>query len=396
MNLFDNPREAADVLANNRECVSQVVAAAPTTTACQCSIDDAYSTTWFGPCLDGQMHRTTCWRAGEAEATQRQRLLALQSPAPVVPKATAGIRRVSHSELVSFLTCNRLHFFAYRLRREPKTTAEPLLVGRRVENVIKQIWLGKNPDLSELQPEERALCKAYPIWWQHHTLRVKRVDIPFQVEIAGVLYVGELDGDGEDKNEDVIVELKTTSDDVSVGSSYWPRIVEMDPQVTTYLMAARAQGRNLRRVVWDVIRKTTLERFTATPPDKRKYTKPTKADPVSRLYANQHDHDETDDEYELRVLEDIAKTPEKYFQRRDIIRYENEHKAHLRDVAGVVRLMQFVEQMPEAPRNPNACWKWGRPCGFLPVCREEDRIDNNATYQDRARRATKSSVEQAT
>ncbi len=303
-----------------------------------------------------------------------------------VPKATTGLRHLSHSETVSFLTCPRLHFYSYRLRREPKVTAEPLLVGRRIESVIKRIWLGESPDLSDLPPEERAICKAYPVWWRHHTLRVKRIDIPFQVEIGGILYVGEMDGDGEDKGEEVIVELKTTSDDVSVGSSYWPRIVEMDPQVTTYLMAARAQGRNLRRVVWDVIRKTTLERFTATPPDKRKYTKPTKVDPVSRLYANQHDHDETDDEFELRVLEDIAEKPEKYFQRRDIVRYESEHKAHLRDIAGVVRLMQFVEQMSETPRNLNACWKWGRPCGFLPVCREEDRIDNDFLYQDRARR----------
>lgn len=64
--------------------------------------------------------------------------IALQSvPATVLPKATVGIRRISHSELVSFLTCNRLHFFSYRLRREPKTTAEPLLVGRRVETIIR-------------------------------------------------------------------------------------------------------------------------------------------------------------------------------------------------------------------------------------------------------------------
>jgi hypothetical protein len=308
---------------------------------------------------------------------------------PVVPKATVGIRRLSHSEIVSFLTCARLHFFSYRLRREPRLTAEPLLVGRRVETIIKQIWCGESPDLSGLPPEERALCKAYPIWWRHHTLRVKRVDIPFQVEIAGVLYIGEFDGDGEDKGEEVIAELKTTSEDIGVGSPYWRRVAQTDPQVTTYLMATRAQGRKLRRVVYDVIRKTSLERFAATPPDKRKYTKPTKADPVPRLYANQHEHDETDDEFELRVLEDIAKKPETYFQRRDIVRYEDEHQAHMRDVAGHVRLMQLVESMPEAPRNVNSCFKWGRSCPYLPVCLNEDRIDNNAMYQDRVRRERK-------
>jgi PD-(D/E)XK nuclease superfamily len=337
----------------------------------------------------GSCEYCNCDSLPEVAVLTQPSLVLQPSPAPLSPKAIVGIRRLSHSELVSFQTCTRLHYYSYRLRREPRLTAEPLLVGRRVETIIKQIWRGESPDLSELPPEERALCKAYPIWWRHHTLRVKRVDIPFQVEIAGVLYIGEFDGDGEDKGEEVIVELKTTSDDVSIGAPYWRRVAQTDPQVTTYLMAARAQGRKLRRVVYDVIRKTSLERFQATPLDKRKYTKPTKTDPVPRLYANQHEHDETDDEFELRVLEDITKKPETYFQRRDIVRYEDEHQAHMRDVAGHVRLMQLVESMPEAPRNVNSCFKWGRSCAFLPVCLGEDRIDNNAMYQDRVRRERK-------
>lgn len=306
--------------------------------------------------------------------------------APVTPKATVGLRRVSHSELANAMVCWRLHHYSYRLRREPRVTAETLLVGKRVETIIKQIWLGQIPDLSELPPEERALCKAYPIWWRHHTLRVKRADIPFQVPIADVLYVGEFDGDGEDKGEEVIVELKTTSKDISPGSPFWREAAQTNPQVTIYLSAARAQGRRLRRVVYDVIRKTGLERTKATPLEKRKYTKVTKTEPVARLYANMRGADETDDEYELRVLEDIVEKPEKYFQRHDIVRYEDEHQAHLRDVTGMVRLMQVVEQMDEVPRSMgSACWKWGRACDYLPVCLGEDRIDNNFVYQDRVR-----------
>lgn len=170
-----------------------------------------------------------------------------------------------------------------------------------------------------------------------------------------------------------------------MGAAYWRRVAQVDPQVTTYLMAARAQGRPLKRVVYDVIRKVTLERAKATPLDKRKYTKVTKAEPVPRLYANMRETDETDDEYELRILEDIEKQPDRYFQRQDIVRYEDEHQAHMRDVAGNVRLMQLVESMPEAPRNVNSCFKWGRSCSFLPVCLGEDRIDNNFLYQDRVR-----------
>lgn len=332
----------------------------------------------------GSCEYCNCGRTVELSAGP---LVALSVAFQAPPKATVGMRRVSHSELANAMVCWRLHYYSYKLRREPRKTAEPLLVGRRVETIIKQIWLGQTPDLSELPPEERAICKAYPIWWRYHTLHVKRVDISFQVEIAGVLYVGEFDGDGEDKGEEVIVELKTTSKDVSPGSSYWREAAQTNPQITIYLSAARAQGRKLRRVVYDVIRKTTLSRALATPLDKRAYTKVTKANPVARLYANMREHDETDNEYELRVLEDIAEKPEKYFQRHDIVRYEDEHQAHLRDVAGMVRLMQVVEEMPEVPRSMgSACWKWGRQCDYLPVCLGEDRIDNNFTYQDRVRK----------
>ena len=386
MNLFDRPLPEP----LERERVAQDVAAAIVPT-CECVIDKSYSTTWFGPCLDGKMHRATCQHAGAAEAAQRDRLraasLALQPPSlPTVPKTTTGLRRVSHSELAAAQLCWRLHYYSYRLRREPRVTATPLVVGKRVEKIIKQIWLGQEPDLSELPPEERAICKAYPIWWRHHTLRVTRVDIKFQVEIAGVLYVGEFDGDGEDKREEVIVELKTTSKDIAPGSAYWRSVSQVDPQVTIYLRAAQAQGRKVKRVVYDVIRKTTIERARATPFDKRKYTKATKTNPVPQLYANMREHDETDDEYELRVLEDIAGKPEKYFQRHDIVRYESEHQAHLRDVAGVVQLMQAVEQMPEPPRSMGpACFKYGSACPYMSVCLEEDRIDNNITFQDKRR-----------
>ena len=396
-NLFDRPlpieRLVADVEADGP--LEATVLAVPTTCDCEAPVRTSpsvvYVSTWFGPCLDGKMHRVTCEHAAEAEAAQKQRLLALQPASlPAPPKASLGMRRVSHSELANAMVCWRLHYYSYKLRREPRVTATPLLVGRRVENIIKQLWLGQTPDLSELPPEERAICKAYPIWWRHHTLHVKRTDISFQVPISGVLYVGEFDGDGEDKGEEVIVELKTTSKDISIGSPYWREAAETNPQITIYLSAARAQGRKLRRVVYDVIRKTTLSRLLATPLEKRKYTKITKTEPVARLYANMRETDETDDEYELRVLEHIAEKPEQYFQRQDIVRYEDEHQAHLRDVAGMVHLMQVVEQMPGLPPRSMgaACWKWGRACDYLPVCLGEDRIDNNFVYQDR-KRATK-------
>jgi hypothetical protein len=82
--------------------------------------------------------------------------------------------------------------------------------------------------------------------------------------------------------EIAIVETKTTSDDISMTSSYWHTVSATDPQVSTYYKGARAilEGMGIKdepaRCVYDVIRKPTIKPYRATPPESRKFTEPKK------------------------------------------------------------------------------------------------------------------------
>ena len=301
--------------------------------------------------------------------------------------ALAGKIRVSHSEIACFRACPRKHHYTYVLRRESLTTATALQVGRRVEVPIKDLLKGVPPDLSTLEPAERALVQAYALRWKNSELEVTDCDVPFEVDVDGITVVGEIDAVGWQHKRRVLVEIKTTGEDISPGSPYWRRVTHMDPQVTNYLMAAKSLGWEAAFMVWDAIRKPLIERHLATPIEKRKYTKVTAKEPVARLYANQRAEDEPAEAYEVRILEDVAEHPDWYFARSTVIRFEGEHEAHVRDLKGTVHLMQAVSQMNEAPRNPAACFQWGRECSFFAVCTGEARISDDSRFQDRKRRS---------
>jgi hypothetical protein len=149
-------------------------------------------------------------------------------------------------------------------------------------------------------------------------------------------------------------------------------------------------------VLYDVLLKPKMDRLHATPPIKRQYTKVTKANPVSRLYADQRENDESDDEYEMRVLEDICARPEHYYQRGTVVRLEHDHAAHLRDVKGTVHLLQVARGMGEdIPRNTDSCFKYGRPCDFYACCSSGVDVMDETFFQPKTSSRQREKAEQA-
>jgi len=264
----------------------------------------------------------------------------------------------SHTELVTFRRCPREWYYSYVLYKEPLATPTALLVGRRVDTAIKAAMLGDVPDLSLLEPKERALVVGHTWRWKG-TLDVERVDVPFKVRLGSVEVKGEIDAIGVWNGRRVVVECKTTSEDISPGSGYWVRVSKIDGQATIYLAAARELGLSEPFLVWDALHK-----------------------PLHRQKVN-----ESDDAFAKRVLDEIAADMPRYYQRNEIVRHDEEHAASVRDLEGTVHLMQAVRMhLREAPRNVDACMKFGRPCPFLPVCDESATIDDPIRYKSKERK----------
>lgn len=114
-----------------------------------------------------------------------------------------------------------------------------------------------------------------------------------------------------------VMEHKSTGESIYPDADYWARL-RIDPQISGYFDAALALGHKVGTVLYDVIRKPAISRYKATPIENRKYTK------GGKLYANQREVDETPAEFGKRLLQDIYKRPEFYFQRMEIPRLESD------------------------------------------------------------------------
>lgn len=190
-------------------------------------------------------------------------------------------------------------------------------------------------------------------------------DEPSEVFVLG----GKIDAMCVDERtgEEVIFEHKSTSFDISEGAPYWAQTT-MASQLSTYMVGARSLGFNPVRIVYDVLGRPGQEPKLATPIESRKYTKPTKLDPVSRLYANQRENDETAEEYRLRIREAICEDPEGFYKRANVYRQRFEEEEAARDVWCEAESIKLGWRLQRFPRNPDACFSIGRLCTYLGVC----------------------------
>jgi len=249
----------------------------------------------------------------------------------------------SHSELATARRCLREYHFRYELRREPIIVAEALTIGKRVDRALK------TNDLAELLPKERALVMAHEVRWRTQPITIEQSDVGFSVVLNGVEMVGELDAIGVIDGERVGVEYKTTSEDISTGSTYWKRITRIDPQASIYLAHLETIG--VRKLVYDVLRKSALREKKGETPE--------------QLFD--------------RTIEDISSRPDWYFARQPVVRLAEEREEFARDIASTARLIASGER----PRNPDACIRFGRECEFLGVCTKEMDIHDERYFRNR-------------
>lgn len=224
-----------------------------------------------------------------------------------------------------------------------------------------------------------------------------------------------------------VVEHKTTSAEIGAGSSYWKRL-KLDSQVSNYLVGARALGHQPRGVLYDVVRKVRLEPYKATPVEKREYTKPRDracpackkkggaesaphafartfdgdiaptgpnatgalycadgrivTDPGGKLYANMRERDETPEEYRERVRADIGANPDRYYQRGEVVRLEEEEREAAADTWAIGEQIRTSQKTGRWRRNLDTCDSYGAFCSYFSVCTGEASISDPTRFRD--------------
>jgi hypothetical protein len=224
-----------------------------------------------------------------------------------------------------------------------------------------------------------ALLVGYTARWESEPLDVLSVEAEFSTPLVNPAtgaasktwrLAGKIDAIVRDASGRVlIVEHKTSGEDISPGSDYWRRLA-MNAQVSVYYDGARSLGFDVEGCLYDVIGKPKLRPKLATPEESRRYTK------SGALDSRQRTTDETPDEFAARLGEEIAANPDEYFRRGDVPRTERDLEEARADAWQTALLIHGVERSGHAPRNPDACLRYGRTCAFLDVCAGQAAIDS--------------------
>lgn len=318
--------------------------------------------------------------------------------------SNAPLRLLTNSELKTFRRCVREHHLAYNLGYRPTLEAEALRVGTLVHLGLEAYWrawvMWLTDPLAALQAAYDAmlpfaidgydLARAETMLLAYHErwlgayraghFDVLGVEVEFKAPMlnpasgaASRTYElgGKIDALIRRENGRVyLVEHKTTTEDIGVGTPYWLRLT-IDAQVSMYYRGARAIGHDVVGCEYDVLTRPMLRPLMTTPVEKRQYKK------NGELYANQRDRDETPDEFRARLVEAIADNPDRYFQRGEVVRFDTEERDAAFDTWQTARAMRDAELAERWPRNPEACVRFGGSlCTYFGVCTGTASLDD--------------------
>jgi hypothetical protein len=284
---------------------------------------------------------------------------------------------VTNSQLRAYRRCPRLHLHSYVDGYRPIETPYVMRFGTLVHLGLEGWWGSglsfglekmRSGDYSDewmlIKAEE--LLRGYDARWRDEGWETIAVEKEFRVPLMdGTDIAGKIDAIARRNGQVFLVEHKTSGVDITPGSRYWQKLT-LDSQVSTYLQAT-AEYEPVG-ILYDVLYRPSMENLQATPPEKRKYTK------SGSLYAYQRSDDETPDDYRVRLREDIASNPDKYYARGTVVRTENEAAEALSDTREWAK-RALADKM--APKNPENC----DGCGYFPVCSGVARLEDPLRYR---------------
>lgn len=292
---------------------------------------------------------------------------------------------LTHSRLACFRACPKRHLYSYEYGLRPIIDSEPLRVGKAFALAVETDSKGGDVDMALSgqigDPFEFALVASmFTAHKDRYSNEPKEehveAELPFDIALVNPetgkatpiwRLAGKIDrivklADGRL----ALKEYKTTSRDFAPGADYWLRL-QLDMQLSIYLLAAREMGFDVATILYDVTRRPALRPLKATALALRKFTKD------GALYKTQRDSDETPAEYSFRCTEALISDPVRSFARIEIARTDadlNEARAEIWTEQLIIREAQRSGRWY---RNPEACVSaTGAKCDFLSCCQDSD------------------------
>lgn len=193
---------------------------------------------------------------------------------------------------------------------------------------------------------------------------------------------GKLDVRADLNGKSVIVDHKTTSDDITAAdATYWSQLA-VEGQLSHYMLLEWLNGRKADYAMWDVIRKPSIAPRQLTKAEQKDITFTKKwfgaalaDDQIQETISSGR---ETPFLYECRLVHDCTlERPDRYFQRRTIPRLDSEIMEYSKELWDHSQDLIMARRTGRMPRNSGACMMYGSPCQFLGVCSGYDEITSD-------------------
>ena len=301
-------------------------------------------------------------------------------------------RKLTNSMRSKFNACHRAYKIAYVDLIRPAKASDALSFGTAMHALLEAYWGGQETMVltgdDYTDATLRCLFEGYKAKWEASDAeKYERVGAEFgfeaplmNPETGGTsktwVLAGKIDAIAKDKatGKHIIIEHKTTSQDIGPGSDYWKKL-PIDGQVSGYYVGASTLGYEVDVCLYDVIRKPTIKPYKATPEDKRKYNKDGSLSKTCREF------DETPDEWYHRLELDILQRPDYYYARVEVARSADDLTDYLFDMWAVGREIADAQRLGRFSRNPQNCQSYGK-CEFFDVCSGCADIDDVTLFRN--------------
>jgi hypothetical protein len=324
---------------------------------------------------------------------------------------------LTHSCRQAFLNCPRSYYWSYvrRLRKinDPKALrmgsaghlgTETLHKGGALDDAcqaVRDYYDGIEPfDQYEHDLECATilnLIAGYQWRWQDHRLTYIAVEQQYSIPLINPKskrksrqwdWGGKIDGiiAYEDARQ-AVLETKFLGDDIGPESKLWSRL-RIDPQISSYVVAARRLGFNVESVLYNVIRKPTIKPSPI----------PVLDELGAKIVLDQYglrvltergqwrqtgDKEKgyvlqtrpcTPEEWGERLLEDITSRPDFYFARKEIARLQADLDDFEYEMFGVGQLIKDAEKGGRWIKNvsKNTC----QYCSYFNLCATSAEVDD--------------------
>lgn len=194
---------------------------------------------------------------------------------------------------------------------------------------------------------------------------------------------GKLDTILQDGSYTVLMDHKTTSDDIGdPDSTYWRQLI-IEGQPKHYEILLLANGKRVDRIAWDVVKKPGIRPKQI---DKKSATAITSLhEYVGYKVSNETQQAIIDGKlprenaelYGYRVAREMLDNQDKYFQRRSVTRLDHELVKYADEIFEIAHEINGTRKSGRHFRNSGACMQWGRPCVYLGLCSGHDTEDSD-------------------